>query len=140
MRTIPELSYEEWEKDVPRHMRSDPRWTLRVYRTGLYAGELGRQDSAFLAERSSMGGVADQLLRATGSISANISEGYSRIAPRDRGKFWEYALGSARESRDWYYKAREELGPDITNARLDLHTGICRVLTKLISNLRPHPR
>ena len=140
MRILPEQSYEEWETQVPRHLREDPLWSLRVYRTALFAGELGRRDSSFLAEQASMSGLADQLFRATGSISANISEGYSRIAPRDRGRFWEYALGSARESRDWYYKAREELGPDLTEARLILLTGICRVLTKLISNLRPHRR
>jgi len=131
-------SYEEWESGVPRHLRDDPLWTLRVYRSAVYAGELGRRDAVLLAKQTGMTGLADQLVRATGSISANISEGYSRIGPRDRGKFYEYALGSARESRDWYYQAREELGAEVTEARLSLHTSICRVLTKLISNLRAH--
>jgi four helix bundle protein len=42
-------------------------------------------------------------------VSANIGEGYSRRSGRDRARFYEYALGSAREARDWYYKARHVL-------------------------------
>ena len=83
-----------------------------------------------------MTSLSDQLGRATGSISANLTEGYSRIGPRDRCKFYEYALGSAREARDWYYQARDVLGPEITEHRLAHLTSISRVIAKLISNLR----
>ena len=48
-------------------------------------------------------GLADQLYRSLGSIGANLAEGYSRGTGKDRAHFYEYALGSARESRDWYY-------------------------------------
>ena len=136
MRRAPELSFEEWEREVPRYVREDPLWILRVYRSALYAADLGRRDAALLAEGTAMGGVADQLARATGSISANLSEGYSRISPRDRSKYYEYALGSAREARDWYFQARDTLGAEVTERRLALLTSICRIVTKLISNLR----
>ncbi len=47
---------------------------------------------------------ADSLWKMTvGSIRANIAEGYSRGTGKDRARFYEYALGSARESRDWYF-------------------------------------
>ncbi|MFN8404533.1 MAG: four helix bundle protein [Anaerolineales bacterium] len=36
---------------------------------------------------------------AVGSVGANISEGYSRSSGKDRARFYEYALGPARESR-----------------------------------------
>lgn len=39
----------------------------------------------------------DQLLRAASSIGRNISEGYGRIAPRDKRRFYRIALGSVRE-------------------------------------------
>ena len=80
--------------------------------------------------------LSDQLNRALGSISANIAEGYSRSSVKDQARFYEYALGSARESRDWYYKARHVLGEAITGDRLELLTRVIRLLLVII----PHQR
>ena len=131
------MDFESWERSVPADIRQDPLWSLRVYRTALYAGELGRRDAEWLSARSALGDLPDQLARATRSISVNISEGYCRLSRRDRGRFYEYALGSARESRDWYYHARESLGADATTARLALHTTIIRIMTVLAAQCRP---
>ena len=130
------MSYEAWEKSVPVAIREDPLWTLRIYRTALYAGELGRCDAAYLSRRAGCAAIAQQLGRATGSISANIAEGYSRMGSRDRALFYEYALGSARESRDWYFKVREELGQSAGDARLSLLTTIVKVLIVLVTRAR----
>jgi four helix bundle protein len=130
------MTYEEWERSVPEHIRADPIWSLRIYRTALYAGEQGRRDAIWLAGKSGFAGLSDQLARATESISANISEGYSRIGAKDRGKFFEYALGSARESRDWYFKAREPLGEQATLARITLMTTIIKILTVFVVKSR----
>lgn len=81
-------------------------------------------------------GLAEQLYRALGSISANIAEGFSRGTGRDRARFYEYALGSARESRDWYFKARYILGTDIVHDRLQLLTEIIRLLLTMIPQQR----
>jgi four helix bundle protein len=90
-----------------------------------------------LARRAGCSEIADQLRRATISISSNIAEGYSRLGKKDRGKFYEYALGSARESRDWYFKAADDLGPQLTKARLGLHTSIIKIMIVLVSRSRP---
>ncbi|MBN1935142.1 MAG: four helix bundle protein [Anaerolineae bacterium] len=50
--------------------------------------------------------VAQQLVRSRGSISANIEEGYGRGFSKDRDYFLRVALGSARESKGWYYRAK----------------------------------
>jgi hypothetical protein len=97
------LTYEKWEESVPERMRADPLWQLRVYRTALYAGTLGHEDVLAIARNGDFDYVAGQLDRATASISANIAEGYSRRGRRDRGRYYEFALGSAREARDWYF-------------------------------------
>ena len=81
--------------------------------------------------------LRSQLLDSVQSISANIAEGYSRAARKDRGRFFEYALGSAREARDWYFKARPYLGPHATHARLALLTTIIKVMIVLVSKSRP---
>ena len=89
------MSYDEWERGVPAHVRNDPIWSLRVYRTALYAGELGRRDGQWLRSRPEYAALSDQLVRAAESISANLAEGYSRLGRKDRARFFEYALGSA---------------------------------------------
>jgi four helix bundle protein len=103
----------------------------------LFAGELARRDVALLRTHPSLDDMPSQLARATRSISVNIAEGYSRLSKRDKGRYYEYALGSAREARDWYYKVTEELGPPTADQRLGMLTMIIRVLTKLASQCRP---
>ena len=80
--------------------------------------------------------LSNQLYRALGSVSANLAEGYSRGTGKDRARFYEYALGSARESRDWYYKGRHILGPAITAHRLSLLTHIIRLLLIMVPEQR----
>jgi four helix bundle protein len=82
--------------------------------------------------------LADQLYRAVGSVSANLAEGYSRSTGKDRALFYQYALGSARESRDWYYKARFVLGDEISKHRGQVITEILRLLLTMIPQQRGH--
>ncbi len=86
--------------------------------------------------------VADQLHRSLGSISANLTEGYSRSKGIDRARFLEYSLGSARESRDWYYKSRHVLSAEVVKHRMELLTQIMKMLTSYdsTSTKKRHPR
>lgn len=76
------------------------------------------------------------MYEAIGSIGANLAEGYSRGTGKDRARFYEYALGSAREGRDWYYKGRHVLGEPVTNHRISLITHIVRLLLKMVPQQR----
>jgi four helix bundle protein len=80
--------------------------------------------------------VRDQLLRAVGGISASIEEGYSRSSSRERAHFYEYALGSAREARGWYFRCARALPPELLTARLALLTQIIRILTAVVPDER----
>ena len=80
--------------------------------------------------------MADQLYRSLGSVGANLAEGYSRGSGKDRARFFEYALGSAREARHWYHLARHTLGPPVTDHRLDMLTDIIRLLLTMIPQQR----
>ena len=80
--------------------------------------------------------LSGQLYRALGSISANLAEGYSRGTGKDRARFYEYALGSARESRDWYWKARHVVGESVVEHRLQLLTEIIRLLLTMVPQQR----
>ena len=130
------MTYEEWERTVPRELKGDALWRVEAYRLALFAAELGWYDVTRLMKDRRTRGIADQLYRALGSISANLAEGYSRGSGRDRARFYEYSLGSARESRDWYYKGRHTLGPAVTEHRLRLLTQVIRLLLAMIPQQR----
>lgn len=81
-------------------------------------------------------GLSDQLYRSLGSISANIEEGYSKGTGKDRSRFYEYALGSARESRGWYYKGRHVLKEAVVLHRMQLLTHVIKLLLTMIPDQR----
>ena len=130
------MKYEEWVKQVPEDITRDALWTVEAYRLALFAAELGWHDVTKLMQDRRTCCLADQLYRALGSVGANIAEGYSRRSAKDRARFYEYALGSARESRDWYFKGRHILGDDVTRHRLKLLTQIVRLLLTMIPQQR----
>jgi four helix bundle protein len=130
------MNYDEWEGTVPSAMREDSLWKGAAYRLALFVADLSWSDVTRLLRDRRTAGLADQLYRAVCSISANVAEGYSRGTGNDRARFYEYALGSARESRDWYYKARHILGEDVTHDRLNLLTEITRLLLTMIPQQR----
>ncbi len=130
------MKYEEWEQQVHEAIRADRLRNVRVYRLALFACDLGWKDlNKILADRRA-NSLADQLYRAIGSISANIAEGFSRGTGKDRARFYEYALGSARESRDWYYKARGILSDRVANHRIELISEIIRLLLVIVPEQR----
>jgi len=130
------MNYAEWIETVPSQITNDPIWKLEVYRLALFADDLGWQDVQKLSKEKLMFSVADQLHRSLGSISANLTEGYSRSKGLDRARFIEIALGSARESRDWYYKSHHVLPADVVKHRIELITKIISMLAPMISHQR----
>lgn len=130
------MKYAEWQETVFIEIRKDPIWKLEVYGLALFAGDIGWGDVLAISKQPLMYSIADQLHRSLGSISANLTEGYSRSKGLDRARFIEIALGSARESRDWYYKARHALKEEVVSHRVGLTTHIVGMLTPMI----PHQR
>lgn len=133
------MKYDEWERAVPVDIRTDPLWSLRVYRIALYAADLASHDGRKLAANPVTERVAGQLVAAAGSIGAHIAKGHSRLAKPDRIRFYEYALGAAREAREWYLRSRIELGEKTVLARIATLTAIAKVLLVLIDRSRPSP-
>ncbi len=130
------MNYDEWENSVPGEIKGDVLWTVKAYRYALFMSDLCWFDVTKLMEDKRTLDLSDQLYRATGSISANIAEGYSRSTGKDRARFYEYALGSARESRDWYYKGRYVLSENVAQHRSGFLTEIIRLLITMIPQQR----
>ena len=126
------MNYQDWLKIVPKEITEDTLWRMEVYRFSLFAGDLAWRDATKLMQDRRTLELSDQLYSAVGSIGGNISEGYSRSSHKDQARFYEYSLGSARESRNWYFEGRHILGETVSNHRIQLHTQIIRHLLKII--------
>jgi four helix bundle protein len=132
------MNYETWATTVPAEITGDSLWKMEAYRLALFAADVGWCDVTKLAGDRRTLDLAGQLYRAVGSIEANISEGYSRGSGRDRARFYEYALGSARESRGWYYKGRHVLGGAVADHRLRLLKQIICLLLAMVPDQRTY--
>lgn len=112
------MTYNEWLESVPEDFKGDSLWWMKVYRIALFSGELAWFDVCKLVKDRRTLRLSDQLYGAMGSVSENVSEGYSRSSGKDQARFYKYALGSARESRDWYYKGRHVLSLKVAQHRI----------------------
>lgn len=130
------MTYKDWLNSVPSDIKNDPLWRMEVYRISVFAIDLACHDVSRLIRDKRTVSLADQLNRAVGSMSANIAEGYSRQSGKDQARFYEYALGSARETRNWYYQARHILTETVSTHRIQLTTQIIRLLLSIIPSQR----
>ncbi len=130
------MTFEDWESAVPDRIRRDTLWRVEAYRLALFLSDLVWDDATKLLANRRTVGIADQLFRAAGHISACIAEGYSRDSGKARAVYYEYALGSVREARDWYYKSRRVFSTRVVEHRIDLTTQIARLTLKMVSTER----
>lgn len=103
------MDYDEWEQQAARWFAGDALWNITAYRIALFVADCTWDDAIRLAKHRIGSASLNPLVRAVGSIGADIAECYSRSTGLDRARFFEYALGSVRESRHWYYSARRAL-------------------------------
>jgi len=130
------MNYREWEAIVPDEIKGDSVWKAEAYRLALFVADLAWHDATKLVRDKRTISLADQLLRAAGGVSADIEEGYSRGTGKDRARFYEYALGSAREARGWYFKGRHVLGEQVPSHRIRLLTHVVKLLLTMVPDQR----
>jgi four helix bundle protein len=130
------MNFTEWEQGVPEMIRTDVLWKMKVYRFALFLSEISWSDVSILVKDTRTKSLSNQLYRSVGSIAANIEEGYSKQSGKDRARFYEYALGSARESRGWYYRGRPVLGEIVFEHRASLLTEIIKMLLAIVPKER----
>ncbi len=128
--------YDNWVQLVPQEIREDQLWKVKAYRLSLYLSDYCWKDVSHIVKDFRTRSLADQMYRSTCSISTNIAEGYSRSSGRDQARFLEYALGSARESRNWYYLSRHLLCSDSLILSSELLLQIIKLLITMIQDRR----
>jgi four helix bundle protein len=134
------VTFEQWQLTVPASLTRDPIWKRADYRLATFVADAAWPDAERLATHPATRKLADQLYSAVGSIGAHIAEGYSRGTGADRIRYYEYALGSARETREWYWKARHVIGEAAMTPIFNVLEQIVRLLLTAIKGERQDPR
>jgi len=134
------LRYESWLDNVHPRMKSEKLWQFQGYKKALFLFELTWIDCDILFRDFRGKAIAQQLTRSVGSISANMDEGHGRGYGKQRNQFFKIALGSARESKGWYWKSRHLLSKDVINHRLALSDEIIALLVDEISRQNNYQR
>ena len=130
------MNYDEWKKTIPLAIKADSLWKMAAYRLATLAGDLAWHDVTKLAQDHRTLRLSDQLYGAVGSIGANLAEGYSMGTGKNRARYYEYALGSAREGRDWYNKGRHVLSHVVVEHRMGLLAEIIELLLTMVPQQR----
>lgn len=72
------MEYKDWEKDVPEEIKTEPIWSFAGYRKALYLYDLIWDDTETWIKDVRGQKLADQIVRSSASISANLEEGLGR--------------------------------------------------------------
>lgn len=113
-------TYDDWLTQIPKSITQDPLWEFETYRKALFLSDLAWLDSEKLLADPRGKRTAWQLIESAGSIAANIEEGYGRGFGKDYARFLRIALGSARETRGWYFRGRHVLDEEVVKHRMEL--------------------
>ena len=80
--------------------------------------------------------IVKQLVRSSGSIAANIEEGYGRSTRKEFVYFLTISCGSERETRGWYQRSERLLSTDLIAQRVALVDEILGLLISTINTLK----
>ena len=128
--------FENWLKSIPSVVSSDPLWKMHTYRQALYLSDVAWDDCGKLKSDHRGKAISQQLIRSAGSIPANIEEGYGRGYGKDYARFLRIAIGSCRETKGWYFRARHTLSEKLIEERITLINNIISALVKIERNQR----
>jgi four helix bundle protein len=135
------MRYEEWLERVPDSLKTDPIWNFEAYPKALLLYDLVWEDTDKMLKDVRGRKLTEQLIDSADSISGNIDEGFGRgIEGGEYIQFLRYALGSARETRSRYYKARKLLPSEVVRHRIALCDEIIALLVVTINQRRARRR
>ena len=114
----------------------DPLARTRVYQLARELVPDCWKDAKALRAEPLTENISGQLYHSVCSIAANIGEAYSRSSGRERAHKFEYALGSVRESMEWYRSVEPVIGQSTVNQRLEVLEEMRRMLLAIIPRER----
>jgi len=108
----------ETPRDRARSPRADDEGANRgalgrvtAHVLALEASDRAWDDARIMEREPLLRKIAEQLMKSASAIGAHIADGYGRRSPRDRIRFYEYALTENGEAETWYRNGRHVLPP-----------------------------
>ncbi len=133
-------SFGDWAETVPSVIKAGPLWGSIFYQRALFLYDLCWYDCEVWSDDPRGRAVAQQIIRSCGSISANMEEGYGRGFGKDYARFLSISLGSARETKGWYFRGRHLMKPDVFEHRISLVDEVISMLIPIIIQQRTRPK
>jgi four helix bundle protein len=109
--------------------------SLRFYQMACELYELCWDDCNVLMKDIRGKEITRQLIRAVGSICANIEEGYGRTSSKEYTRFLSIARGSAQESKGWYTRSNKLLNHEIIKDRTEKLDSIIAMISSTIKTI-----
>ena len=130
------LSFAEWQMGIPQTIRNERFWQFIGYQKGLYLYDLAWQDTEFWMNDARGKVLARQLIASADSTCANIEEKVGHGFGKQLICFYTASLGSARETKGRYYRARSLLSGEVLKDRLKLISEVIALLVTEINRQR----
>jgi four helix bundle protein len=80
--------------------------------------------------------IAKQMVRSSGSISANFEEGYGQGTTPEFLHALRIANGEARETKGWYRRAKRFLPQNLIERRMDEADQVIALFSSMIGSLK----
>ena len=105
---------------------------LKIWQVAMEMFEMVCEDVSKWPRTQISRAIEYQVLKSSGSMGANVAEGYGRGVPGEFEQFLRYGRGSSAETEDWLLKAQKQ--HLISSERLDFYQEKILAYNKMVGS------